>query len=233
VSATVHALQDIDGVAESALPDDDAAQLPATSAPAPWHTLLDAVLWFHRAAPEATERLPRPLRTRRKLPLTVGALIRYRETPVGPYREILASPALLLGARGPEASVPFIAVDSLASVHGGRENWALPKTLARFEWPDRTSEGFELDAEGRGWSVHATVRPRRRRLPFAATTRNRQVTPSGQEITFAGRWRGRARLASVELETRGPTLPGWLRSGRHPALVLEGARVLVQAAQPG
>ena len=93
--------------------------------------------------------------------------------------------------------------------------------------------GFELDAEGRGWSVHATVRPRARRLPFAAPSRNRQVTPAGGEITFDSRWRGRARLASVELETRGPTLPGWLRSGRHPALVLEGARVLVGAARPG
>jgi hypothetical protein len=129
--------------------------------------------------------------------------------------------------------VPFIAVDSPASVHGGRENWALPKTLARFEWPDAPRGGFELDAEGRGWSVHATVRPRARRLPFAARMRNRQVTPAGTEITFDSRWRGRARLASVELETRGPTLPGWLRSGGHPALVIEGARVQVLAAQPG
>jgi hypothetical protein len=167
------------------------------------------------------------------MPLTIGALIRYRETPVGPYHEVLASPTLLAGARGPEAVVPFIAVDSLPSVHGGRENWALPKTLARFEWPATPRGGFELDAEGAGWSVHATVRPRARRLPFAAMTRNRQLTPAGGEITFASRWRGRARLAAVELETRGPTLPGWLCSGRHPAIVLEGASVLVGAAEPG
>ena len=228
----MHALQDIEGVAESELADDDAKRLPGTSAPAPWATVLDAVVWFHRAAPGAAERLPAPLRGGRKLPLTVGALIRYRETPVGPYREVLASPSLLLGPRGPEACVPFIAVDSLPSVHGGRENWALPKTLARFDWPEQPRGGFELDAEGRGWSVHATVRPRPRRLPFAAISRNRQVTPAGTEITFDSRWRGRARLASVELETRGPTLPRWLCSGHHPALVLDGARVVVRAAQP-
>jgi Acetoacetate decarboxylase (ADC) len=229
----VHTLQQVEGVEESALPDDDAARLPGASAPAPWDTLLDAVVWFHRAAPGAADRLPEALRGRKALPVTVGALIRYRETPVGPYREVLASPALLLGPRGPEAAIPFIAVDSLSSVHAGRENWALPKTLARFEWPEPPHKGFEVDAEGRGWSVHATVRPRRRRLPFAATSRNRQVTPAGQEITFDSRWRGRARLASVELETRGPTLPGWLRSGRHPALVLDGARVRVDPARPG
>ena len=229
----MHALQEVEGVAESALADDDAARLPGASAPAPWDTVLDAVLWFHRAAPGAAERLPRALRARAALPVTVGALIRYRETPVGAYREVLASPALLLGPRGPEAAVPFIAVDSLASVHGGRENWALPKTLARFEWPERPAGGFELDAEGRGWSVHATVRPRARRLPFAARTRNRQVTPAGQEVIFDSAWRGRARVAWVELETRGPTLPAWMRSGRHLGLVLEGASVRVGAARPG
>ena len=229
----MHTLQELEGVAESALADEDAARLPGTSAPAPWATVLDAVVWFHRAAPGAAERLPAALRDRPSLPVTVGALIRYRDTPVGPYREVLASPSLLLGPRGPEACVPFIAVDSLPSVHGGRENWALPKTLARFDWPEQPRGGFELDAEGRGWSVHATVRPRPRRLPFAAISRNRQVTPAGTEITFDSRWRGRARLASVELETRGPTLPGWLCSGHHPALVLDGARVVVRAAQPG
>lgn len=226
----MHALQEIEGVAESALADDDAARLPETPAPAPWPTTLDAVLWFHRAAPGAAERLPGALRGRRSLPVTVGALIRYRETPVGPYHEVLGSPVLLAGPRGPEAVVPFIAVDSLPSVLGGRENWALPKTLARFEWPEQPHGGFELDAEGEGWSVHATVRTRPRALPVAAATRNRQVTPAGEEIVFDSRLRGAARLASVELETRGPTLPSWLRSGRHRALVLEGARLLVGPA---
>ena len=203
------------------------------SAPAPWATVLDAVVWFHRAAPGARERLPAALRERRALPVTVGALIRYRETPVGPYHEVLGSPVLLAGAKGPEAVVPFIAVDSTASVHGGRENWALPKTLARFSWPELPRGGFELDAEGERWSVHATVRARPRAMPLVAPLRNRQVRPDGTELTFASTCRGRARLATVEIESRGPTLPGWLRSGRHPALVLEGARMRVGAARPG
>ena len=229
----MQALPAIEGVPESALSGEDAARLPAESAPAPWSTVLDAVVWFHRAAPGAREHLPAALRGRRALPITVGALISYRETPVGPYHEVLGSPVLLAGARGPEAVVPFIAVDSLASVHGGRENWALPKALARFSWPERLRGAFELDAEGERWSVHATVRPRPRTLPVAAPVRNRQVRADGTQVVFDSAGRGRARPGAVEIESRGPTLPGWLRSGRHPALVLEGVRMRVGPALPG
>ena len=40
-----------------------------------------------------------------------------------------------------------------------------------------------------------------------------------------------ARLASVEIDTRGATLPDWLLAGRHPALVLENARLRVGHAR--
>src|SRR5690349_11875277 len=132
----VHPLQQVAGAPESALADADAARLPEGSAPSPWDTALDAVAWVHRAATAAREWLPRALRGRRLLPVTVGALISYRETPVGPYREVLGSPVLLAEWPLPSAVIPFIAVDSLASVHGGRANWQLPKSLARFEWPE-------------------------------------------------------------------------------------------------
>jgi hypothetical protein len=219
----VHPLQEVAGVPESVLSDVDAARLPDGTAPAPWSCVLDAVVWVHRAAPGAGEWLPRELRGRRALPVTFGALVSYRETPVGPYHEVLGSPVLLAEWPLPASVVPFIAVDSLASVHGGRANWRLPKTLARFEWPEQMRRGFEIDAEGERWSVHASVRPRRRAFPVAAPLRTRQ----GPDAFFTSRGRGRARPATVELETRGSSLPGWLRSGRHPALVLEGARVEV------
>jgi hypothetical protein len=218
-------LQGVAGVPESALADADAARLPHESAPAPWATVLDAVVWYHRAAPGAEHRLPSALRGSRTIPLTVGALISYRETPVGPYKEVLGSPVLLSERPLPAAAIPFIAVDSTASVHGGRANWALPKALARFDWPESMRGGFEIDAEGDGWSVHATVHSRPRGFPVAGPLRTRQGP-----IAFTTRARGRARLATVELETRGTTLPGWLRSGRHSALVLEGARADVGAA---
>jgi hypothetical protein len=225
------ALGEIEGVAESALAGEDAARLPRESAPAPWDVRLEAVVWWHRAAPGAAAQLPAALRGRPTVPLTIGALIRYLDSPVGPYHEVLGSPLLLAEGPLPAAVVPFIAVDSLASVHGGRANWALPKVLARFEWPESLARGFEADAEGAGWSVHATVRPRRRAFPVAAPLRNRQVPPGGGEIEFATRIRGTARAATVELETRGPTLPRWLRSGRHRAVVITGATAHVGPAR--
>jgi hypothetical protein len=36
----------------------------------------------------------------------------------------------------PAGTIPFIAVDSLASMVAGRANRALPKTLARFDRPN-------------------------------------------------------------------------------------------------
>jgi hypothetical protein len=35
----------------------------------------------------------------------------------------------------PAGTIPFIAIDSLTSIVAGRANRALPKTLARFNWP--------------------------------------------------------------------------------------------------
>ena len=226
-----HPLQAVPGVPESALTDADAARLPAASAPAPWPTVIDAVVWWHRAAPGAAAHLPAPLRERRALPVTVGALIRYRETPVGPYREVLGSPVVLAEAPLPCAVVSFIAVDSAASVHGGRVNWQLPKAFARFDWPEAPAGAFSLAAAGDGWSVRAAVRARPRRFPVALALRNRQVAPDGREITFDSRARGSARLATAEIATRGETLPDWLLAGRHPALVLERARVRVDHAR--
>ena len=74
--------------------------------------------------------LPAGLTGRAALPLTAAALVAYHRGPVGPYAELLASPVVLADGAG---HVPFIAVDSPASVAGGRANWALPKDLAGFD----------------------------------------------------------------------------------------------------
>jgi hypothetical protein len=146
---------------------------------------------------------------------------------VGPYQEVLGAPVALAEWPLPRVVVPFIAVDSAASIHGGRENWQLPKALARFDFPEAPRGRFTVTAEGAGWSVGATVRPRPRRFPVAGTLRNRQVAAGGEELTFDSRIRGTARLASVEIDSRGATLPQWLLAGRHPALVLERTRLRV------
>jgi hypothetical protein len=213
---TAHPLQDVAGVPESALADAVAAQLPPTSPPAPWNTRADVVLWLHPAAPDAARHLPPAFRDRPTIPLTVGAFVRYLETPVGPYGEILAAPVLLAEAPLPPACVPFIAVDSLASLRGGRENWDLPKTLARFVFGAGT-----VTAEGDGWRVAARISARSRGLPIRLPLRDRQPAAGLIDVLATGR----GRLATVELDVTGPELPQWLLPGPHPAVAIRDGRM--------
>lgn len=213
---SVDALRQIAGVPESALADAIAAQLPDSSPPAPWHTRADVVVWVHPAAPGARRHLPPALRDARTIPLTVGAFVRYRDTPVGPYGEILAAPVLLAEAPLPPACVPFIAVDSIPSIRGGREQWALPKTLARIDFGRGTAS-----AQGDGWRVDATVRARPRGLPVRLALRARQPGAGLIDVLAAGH----ARPATVELQAAGPELAQWLLPGPHAAMVIRDGRM--------
>jgi len=134
---------------------------------------------------------------------------------VGPYREVFAGP-LLRGTVLPVVHVPFIAVDSLPSVHGGRAHWSLPKTLARFSADGRT-------VTGDGWSVAVTAQERGPRLPVRGPLVNAQT-----EQRAVVSLRGRGRLARVRVVAEGLVLRGWLGTGTHPGLVAEG-HLVVQA----
>jgi hypothetical protein len=151
--------------------------------PAPWTSEIDAVIWLDG--------------------LALGGLIAYRNGPVGPYRELFSAP---LTPRG--AEVTFMAVDSERSMAGGRENWGLPKELARFE-----ADGARTTVSGDGWTVGVTVRARPRAVPAAGAFVCAQVWPDGVTRRFPVTVRGRARLGSVELAGRG-RLPAVLVSGR-------------------
>lgn len=205
-----------------------AAELPASAPPAPWTTRLQAVVWAHRATAAASHAVPAALRSRRQLPITVAAFVRYLDTPVGDYREIVATPVLLIERPLPAATVPFIAVDSLASIVGGRANWGLPKTHAGFSWSD---DGGDLQARGEGWSIGARVRSRGPAFPFAALFRARQAVAAGGELTTRIRSHGRARLGRVTVRVLGPDLPRWVLPGTHPAILVDDAQVRFAAAR--
>jgi hypothetical protein len=222
----IHPLQHVAGIPESALSNAVAALLPQRSVPAPWETVADVVVWVHRAAAGAADALAPALRGRRTIPLTVGAFVRYRETPVGPYAEILAAPVLLAEAPLPPASVPFIAVDSIPSILGGRAEWSLPKALARFAFAPGTAQ-----AVGDRWRVDARIRVRPRTIPLTLLLRDRQARPDGGSGLVDVTIRGRARVGRVDVDVEGPTLPRWLLPGAHPALVVAGARMTFGAAR--
>ncbi|MGQ9908322.1 MAG: acetoacetate decarboxylase family protein [Candidatus Flexifilum sp.] len=67
----------------------------------------------------------------------------YRESPVGPYREILFVPGQFAIAGRRSFSISRIYVETLASVIGGRANWGIPKDLAEFN-SDRRADGTEI-----------------------------------------------------------------------------------------
>lgn len=192
------------------LPPEVQDALPGATPAPPWACRVEAVVWWHRARPQARESLPPG--TRAGLPVTVGALITYLDSPVGPYREVLACPVLLRGGGLVRTTVPFIAVDSVPSIAGGRAHWALPKVLASFAGPR---------ADGDGWHLAARPSPYGPPLPVAArfTTTQDGVRAARSCV------RARARLARVEVD--GDGLPPWLVPGRHPGAVLSCARLLV------
>jgi hypothetical protein len=206
----------VGGVPESSLAPEDAARLPPTAPPAPWTCDLRAVVWWHRATGAAAEQVPPALR-RRVVPVTLAAFVRYADTPVGPYSEVLASPVLLATA----AHIPFIAVDSLASVLGGRANWALPKTVASFAWDGPHA----VAGSAEGWRVEASAAPRGPRLPLLAPARDVQLAPDGARLGVRIAVRGLVRAARVEVDAEGPTLSQWLRPGTHRGVVVDRARL--------
>ncbi|CAA9512532.1 MAG: hypothetical protein AVDCRST_MAG53-2660 [uncultured Solirubrobacteraceae bacterium] len=194
--------------------------MPAEIPPPPWRSSVDALLWLHPATRAARGLLSPQLAARAGMPVTIGGLISYRDGPVGPYGEVFGAPVLLRGA--PMLShISFMAVDSAASVAGGRGNWALPKELADFDGdPGRTGA---VTARGEGWELRVTATARTHRLPLSMRMRAAQVWADGRVRTFSVRVRGRARLARVEVEHLAASpLRDWLVEGRHLAVLVSG-----------
>ena len=197
----------------SSMPELDevtAALLPAEAPGPPWRCRCDAIVWLSRRRREGLASL--------------GALIAYRATPVGEYREVLGL-TVLLGLPAsirellPAVTVPFIAVDSPASIAGGRRNWALPKEPGRFTGdPSRRA----MTATGRGWSVTAHARPLGPLLPARFTGRLIQPWPDGTPRQAAGFGRARIRLAAVRVDVDGRPAR-WLRPGRHLGFLVSDA----------
>lgn len=187
------------------------------SPPPPWPADVSATIWWHRATPAGRALLPQKC-----LPVTLVMVVDYASSPVGPYREILASPVLRRPGHGlgvmPRMSVPFIAVDSDVSAHGGRTHWHLPKVLANFggDVLSRSS------ASGDGWAVHSDARGVGPKFPIKGALGFAQ--PVDEELSLAGaKLTGMARLCRVEVDAKGPSLSSWLRSGTHFGLQIVSA----------
>jgi hypothetical protein len=118
-------------------------------------------------------------------------------------------------------------VDSPTSLVGGRTNWAMPKTLARFD--GEPAAGATMTATGTeqiAWSVSASAHVIGPALPVIGRGTALQEFPDGRighsVLTLTGR--ARAAMVTVEVTSDG-TLPTWLRPGRHLGALLEKGKI--------
>jgi hypothetical protein len=178
--------------------------------PAPWNCRCRAVVWLTGPPAARPESLPdrRPL-------CTVAGFVSYIATPVGTYDEVFASVGVL--HRGLiRGHVPFMPVDSPDSMAAGRANWSLPKTLGTF-----TGSPLErIEASGDGWRVAAVAHPRGPRVPAFALAAIVQRFPDGRLRKAGMRFRGRARLATIEVQSTVELI----RPGHHLGAVFDEAR---------
>ena len=179
-------------------------------------------MWLHRAAPGAAGHHQQGVRFDRAFPVTVGGFARYRRSQVGPYEEVFASPAPVVHEGRILMPIAFTAVDSAASLRGGRANWALPKEMATFS-------GWSAAGEDGAWSVRARVVSTGARIPLLGGARLLQVAGDGSIARSLAWARGMGRAARVDVAVSGSSLAEWLLPGRHLGLALERVTLTVQA----
>lgn len=222
MTPSAHSLGEIPGVPETALDPEVRGRLPQGAPAAPWDLRLQGLVWIGRPAPAATRVLPDALRARTRVIARGGGLVRYLDTPVGAYAEVLGA-QLLWREHKLGVHIPFMAVDSPVSLVGGRRNWDLPKTRGSFEGDpvgDRT-----MTARGGAWEIRAQARVVGPPLPYRSAFALVQVRPDGSVRRASGRLRGRARLARVTVEVSGGAeLRRCVGEGNFFGAVLESAR---------
>jgi hypothetical protein len=205
------------GLPETQLPESLIARLPTSVAAAPWTTRCHVVTWLHQVEPAALEAFPDAIRPER-IALVAWALVRYEQTPVGPYSEIAAT--LIPDGGDGRGHIPFIAVDSLPSIVGGRTNWLLPKSLARFDW---STDGMTVTASSDepaapAWSITVSFESTETAEAVTIPNQVQQVSVDGVVRRFNGELTGSMRGGTVEVGG-GATgvLSALLKTGTHSA----------------
>jgi Acetoacetate decarboxylase (ADC) len=220
------------GLPETQLPADLLARLPDSVAGAPWHTRCRVVTWLHAVDASALDAFPAAIRPD-GVALVAWALVRYSDTPVGPYDEIAAT--LLPDGGDGYGHIPFIVVDSLPSIVGGRTNWLLPKALARFGWSE---DSLAVTVSGEApdypeWSISAVIEPSGDSTPLDIPNHVQQASTDGEVRRFDGTLSGSMRMASVIVDgqAEGP-LSSLLVPGRYDGTVLSDCEFHVGPLNP-
>ena len=105
----------------------------STAAPAPWTLRGDTYLMLFRPGEDRALFVHDELREPAVADFVIAMFVDYRESPVGPYQELLFIPGTFEFGERRLPAVTKMYVSSEASAVNGRRNWGLPKELATFE----------------------------------------------------------------------------------------------------
>ncbi|MCS6849481.1 MAG: acetoacetate decarboxylase family protein [Anaerolineae bacterium] len=183
-------------------------------APPPWQLTGDGFIWLFRFSRTFIERCGFMAEWQRAhLEHALGAmmLVDYRETNVGPYRELLFMPGRFDLGRTRTFSISKIYVSTEASVRGGIENWGIPKELASFARERRGdgSEAFSAALDGQVF-FSAELMPFGPRFPISSSLVPLTVAQASHDDLLVTRStaKGSARLCRVrEMRVDGARFP--------------------------
>ncbi len=173
--------------------------------PPPWQTHVEGAASSY-LVPARALRLPAGFRPVSAFGRTSGMLAYLRYLPPSPlqYQELLWIPTMVRAAGKIGGYVEKIYVDDEASLAAGRTEWALPKTLARFE---RQGDRVVFAAED---GTHGTFRLRgfgpRQPLGTRLTTLQARAD---QVLQFVCTFSGRVQLGGLRVESFEPGGDRW------------------------
>ncbi len=131
-------------------------------------------------------------------------MVNYKESPVGPYRELLLIP----GKFSPQnkQSITKIYVDSEVSTRNGRINWGIPKETLTFDWKEHKGiTTVQLLAKG---DVIFSCEAQTFGIPFPASTRILPIDLyqqwQGMDFYTKPKGSGWAKLAKVQIQQINP-----------------------------
>ncbi|MCG8421316.1 MAG: acetoacetate decarboxylase family protein [Proteobacteria bacterium] len=122
--------------------------------PSPWTLHGDGYIIITRSSDSVNLEdadIPANLVDSYENPFNVMMMVDYKDSPAGPYRELLYIPGTFLFQDGERhASITKIFVDSRDSLVNGRLNWGIPKEMADFEISKNgRTESFTISSQGK------------------------------------------------------------------------------------
>lgn len=196
-------------------------QFSGAIVPPPW-TLSGSgvILVYGSSDTEAT--LPAFLDSAKRLPVKILMLVNYKESGVGPYREVLYMPGAFIWKNKLCGHISRILVDTESSVSSGIFNWGIPKELATIKSAEDPGEiSYEATMRNKS-SFFAVVEKGEAEFPVSNTFFPLSIVQESDNIILETKItaKGKARLAKLShLETSIEGLPQSITES--PRLALE------------